>query len=438
MPGVLKGVEYSDPFTRYKGQRILDNLSKIKPSAAKGVSIDLAIDVYYSLYLPFPRLVEPSAVPLGGQRHFKVIKSLLTIDEMKRLRLYSVADSFVSTALGTLFLINLLDELMNRGEGSERAHGGSASNASKTKERGRGEEEGDRGLEEAIKSAVKKSLEAAETIKEIKSFAYGYKAGVGHVLNLEDDVIAVIKLAKSADIKNLLALLTRIPDVSSIVRKKYVEYQRGEVRGYTRGSDVERIVHSELAYPPIYFYTKLAEGDLLLVEKAVTMSMGPIYVLLDKSGSMDGNKILWAKATALALFLKSRAERRAFYMRFFDSEPYDLMVVRPYAKPSEAIKFLEYVAAVKNGGGTDISKALLTACNDIAKHGIRGVGDIILVTDGEDRIAKGLIRKALNHSRLRLISVMVMGDNEDLKNVSDVYMRVAKLSDKEILKVVKV
>jgi uncharacterized protein with von Willebrand factor type A (vWA) domain len=102
---------------------------------------------------------------------------------------------------------------------------------------------------------------------------------------------------------------------------------------------------------------------------------------------MDGKKILWTKATALALFMKSRIKRRAFYLRFFDSEPYDIVAVKPNAKPSHVIKMLEYIALARNSGGTDISKAILTACNDLIKLGLKEVNDIIIITGGEDRIA---------------------------------------------------
>ncbi len=175
---------------------------------------------------------------------------------------------------------------------------------------------------------------------------------------------------------------------------------------------------------------------MLIFEKVMYLTMGPIYVLLDKSGSMDGNKILWAKATALALFMRSRIEKRPFYIRFFDSEPYELISVKPNAKPGHVAKLLEYIAMIRNGGGTDISKALMTACNDILKSSVRETSDIILITDGEDRIARSLIKKALQHAKARLISVMIMGDNDDLRDISDNYMKVVKLSDKELLTVV--
>jgi len=436
MPGVLKNIDYQDPFTRYKGQKILDNLRKLRSGG--NISLDLAIDIYYSLYLPFPRLADVSEVSLGRNDQYRIVKTILMDEEVKKLRLYTVADSFSSVAIGTLFLLNLLSELSEENEKNYAQGGGKGENGMRNQQKEHDDTgEGGKSLEEAVKNAARKSMEAAENVKEIQNFVYGYKAGVGHMLNLDDDVASVLKLAKNTDIRNLLNVLSRIPDVTMAVKKRRVGYQRGEVEGYTRGSDVERIVYTELAYPDVYFYTKVAEGDLLLFEKVMYLTMGPIYVLLDKSGSMDGNKILWAKATALALFIRSRLERRAFYMRFFDSEPYESIAVRPNAKPSQVVKFLEYIAMVRNGGGTDISKALLTACNDMMKLGFKEASDVILITDGEDRIAKNLVKKALQHAKARLLSVMILGDNEDLKTVSDEYMKVVKLSDKEILQVVQ-
>jgi uncharacterized protein with von Willebrand factor type A (vWA) domain len=436
VPGVLKNIDYLDPFTRYKGQKILDNLRKLRGES--GTSLELAIDIYYSLYLPFPCLVEVSEVPLGRSEQYRIVKTILTDEEAKKLRLYTVADSFSSVAIGTLFLLNLLSELDEKSEKDYMQGSGRGESGAKRQQREHEDmEEGGKSLEEAVKNAAKKSVEVAEDVKEIQNFVYGCKAGVGHTLSLDDDVTTVLRLAKNTDVRNLLKVLSRIPDITKTVKKRRVGYQRGEIEGYTRGTDIERLVYTELAYPEIYFYMKVAEGDLLLFEKVMYLTMGPVYVLLDKSGSMDGSKILWAKATTLALFIRSRLEKRAFYMRFFDSEPYEFIAVKPNAKPSQVVKLLEYIAMVRNGGGTDISKALLTACNDIMKLGFKEASDVILITDGEDRIAKNLVKKALQHAKARLLSVMIMGDNEDLKAISDEYMRVIKLSDKEMLQVIQ-
>ncbi len=437
MPGVLKHIDYQDPFTRYKGQKILDNIKKLKNRG--DISLDLAIDVYYSLYLPFPSLNDMSQVSMGAEKHYRMIKTMLTDEDARKLRLYTVADSFTSITLGTLFLMNIVEEFENNGDRMFLQDRGrnKSSGKDQNKDTGEGDKNEGRNVESLVKRAIKKTLESAETIKDVEHFVYGYKAGVGHVLNLEDDVVSVIKLVKNTDIRNILAILAKVPDVTAVTKKRKIPYQRGEIEGYTRGSDIERIVYTEFAYPQLYLYIKLADDNLLLFEKAIYMNIGPIYLLVDKSGSMDGNKILWAKATALALFMKSRAERRFFYIRFFDSEPYELFKVGPSARPSEVMKLVEYIAMVKNGGGTDISKALITACNDIAKLRSRELNEVILITDGEDRIARSLVKKALQHTKTRLITVMIMGENEDLRNISSDYFKVVKLSEKEILSVVK-
>ncbi len=440
MPGVLKNIAYSDPFTRYKGQKLLDVVKKLG-YRVDNVDLELAIDILYSLYLPFPRLVEMHEVPIGHEKHYQIISALLSLDETKKLRLYTVADSFLSTSLGALVLMHILEELGQEQSESEKTGGERGEGAGGSQvETDRNEEVEDSGggksIRESVKRAVEKAVEKVEAVREIKNLVYGYRAGVGHTLGFED-VALVLKLVERTDISELLKWLERLPSIVSLARKKKYAFPKGVIEGYTLGSDLERLVPTELAYPEVYFHAKLADSRLLLYDKYIYASLGPIYVLIDKSGSMEGEKLRWAKATALALFLRSRAERRPFYIRFFDSEPFNLIRIKPNAKPSHVLKMLEYIAAVKGGGGTDISKAIITACNDISKYRFRELSDIVLITDGEDRIARSLVKRSLQQSSARLVSVMIMGDNNDLKNVSEKYFRVIKLDEKEMLQVVE-
>ncbi|HDI02407.1 MAG TPA: VWA domain-containing protein [Ignisphaera sp.] len=441
MPGVLKNIDYTDPFTRYKGQKVVDIVKRL--GYKNDIALDLAIDIHYALYLPFPELINLDQIPLGSEKHYFLMKSLLSLDETKRLRLYTVADSFASVAVGALLLMYLFEELDRQRVESEKNMEGTrgkdmkSSSISSSEDSKQIENQNLQSLQESVHQAVKKTLENAETIKEVEHLVYGYRAGIGHTLSLDDDAASVLKLVKNTDIKNLLEWLSRIPNITSLIKRRKTRFSRGEIEGFIMGSDLERLVPTELAYPDIYFYAKLADNRLLLYDKYLYMSLGPLYVLIDKSGSMEGDKIKWAKATALALFLRSRIERRPFYIRFFDSEPFSLIRVKANAKPSEVLKMLEYLARVRSGGGTDISKAVITACNDIVKHGAKDVSDIVLITDGEDRIARSLVKRSLNQAEARLVSVMIMGDNDDLKKVSDKYFRVMKLSEKEMLTVIE-
>jgi uncharacterized protein with von Willebrand factor type A (vWA) domain len=233
----------------------------------------------------------------------------------------------------------------------------------------------------------------------------------------------------------LLEVISWSPKMVERFKRRTTKSSKGELQGYELGSDVERLVPTELIYPEIYLDMKISEGKLLLYDKLLPESQGPLYVLVDKSGSMEGDKIKWAKATAIALFMRSRRERRDYYIRFFDGSPHQLVRISKRLRGREVLSFIDYLARVKSGGGTDITKALVTACDDIKCGSSKGISDVILITDGEDRISEHLVRRKLKVVGVRLVTVMIMGENKDLRSLSSKYLRVVKLSQKEIIKV---
>ena len=151
---------------------------------------------------------------------------------------------------------------------------------------------------------------------------------------------------------------------------------------------------------------------------------------------MSGEKILWAKAVALALYMRALRLRREFSVRFFDSQPYSLHSLKKRPRVSEAVALFEYIARVKSSGGTDITRALLTALQDISSKKAKE-NTIVLITDGIDRVAEKPIRLMLDKTKSKLIVVMVMGDNKSLEKLADTYLKVVKLDQGEILKVIK-
>lgn len=130
-------------------------------------------------------------------------------------------------------------------------------------------------------------------------------------------------------------------------------------------------------------------------------------------------------------------ERREFYVRFFDSIPYPPIHISRRIHGRDVIKLLEYLARIRANGGTDITRAILTAVDDIVSTTPRSrVSDIILITDGEDRVAIDMVRKGLARANARLHTVMIHGNNPDLRAISESYMVATKLDKHEALKVV--
>jgi len=450
MTGSLRGVDYLDPIVVYRGERIRSILSRVMGREVK-VKTTLLTDTYYVHYLPFPILKLKDDISPDEGMEYSLIESMITSETVERSRNFTIANSTVSLAFTVSYVQNLMEELERVSKTSqsreereaaeqilrELKEGEGTTSGNSEKQSQRFSETTKRVLKQAHEKAMAKAVEDATAVKNLERILGGQSAGTGSIFTADSDVYEVLKLARNSDMRKILEFLSGIPKIGMTTKKRRTRYVRGELYGYERGIDLERIVPSELALPEELFYVKFAEGELLLYQKEVKEAMGPIYLLLDKSGSMDGEKILWAKAVALALYNRARKENRDFYLRFFDNIPYPLVKVPKNAKSRDAMKMVEYLSKVRGGGGTDISRAVIAACEDIKEGHVKGVSEIIILTDGEDKIAETTVRRSLKEANSTLISVMIRGENADLKRVSDVYLAVYKLDQADLLRVVE-
>ena len=451
MTGFLVGIDYDDPIVKYRGDRILYTLKKI---SGKDSNIDpeFLVDTYYVHYLPLPLLKPKAEVQQADAIKYALLDMTLSSDLVLKNRNYSIANSAVSMALSVSYIQNLIEELERIRRTSQSAEEREAAEqilnglmkGSQGKEGGEQKEQQGQTtdatkklLKQVHEKALSKAAEDANAVRSMQRIVGGNGAGTGSVLNFEGDVHEVLRLARNTEIKKILEFLSGIPKLGSLTKKKTARFSKGELYGYEEGSDLERIVPSELAMPEELFYVRLAESQLLLYQKQIKESLGPIYLLLDKSGSMDGEKILWAKAVALALYSRARRENRDFYLRFFDNIPYPLIKVIKNAKSKDVIKMIEYIGKIRGGGGTDISRSVISACEDIKEGHVKGVSEVIILTDGEDKIAETTVRRSLKDANATLISVMIRGDNADLRRISDTYLVVYKLDQNDLLKVVE-
>ena len=446
--GFLRGIQYNDPLVRYRGERISYTLKKL---VGRDLQIDenFLIDIYYIHYLPMPLLKVKEEIPKGKDIMYKFVEMMLNSPLVEENRNYSIVNSAVSMALSVSYVQNLIEELekIKRTSQSQEEREMAEQLLNGLMKGGGGREgqqqqlQNEQQLEKLMKQvndkALSKAIEDAEAVRNLQKIVGGNSAGTGSILNFEGEIHEVLRLARNTEIKKILEFLSGMPRLGSFTKKKTTRFPRGELYGYEEGSDLERIVSSELALPEELFYVKFAESQLLLYQKRIKEVLGPIYLLLDKSGSMDGEKILWAKAVALALYSRARRENRDFYIRFFDNIPYPLIKVSKNAKSKDVVKMIEYIGKIRGGGGTDISRSIISACEDIKEGHVKGVSEIILLTDGEDKIAETTVRKSLKEANSTLITVMIRGDNADLRRVSDEYLVVYKLDHEDLLRVVE-
>ncbi|ALL01110.1 hypothetical protein Pyrde_1062 [Pyrodictium delaneyi] len=431
---ILKGVNYNDPPIRYRGERIITLLRKLLPEPIETpdyLDTDFAITVYYSLFLPYPMLQKPKVKDRKNLLHYMIISKMLASPRLVEVKKHTIADSTTSMVASAVFLEALAQELNKL----PRPQDGEASTSNKYDSGRESTQESE--LERSVERALETAKDAARQAKEITNLAMKFAAGSTSILTLDDVIRDVINLARNTDVRMLLEALKTIEDSEAYIKTRKIQSPRGELDGYELGNDIERVAASELALPHELFLVKFAERNLLLYRKVVNEDYGKFYVLLDKSGSMMGMKIIWAKAVALALAQRAARERREFYIRFFDSIPYPPLHIPKRIHGRDIVKLLEYIARIRANGGTDITRAILTAVDDIISGSSTSkVSDIILITDGEDRVAIDTVRRALARANARLHTVMIYGNNPDLRVVSESYMVATKLDREEALKVI--
>jgi uncharacterized protein with von Willebrand factor type A (vWA) domain len=167
-------------------------------------------------------------------------------------------------------------------------------------------------------------------------------------------------------------------------RRQRVKHGADEFTDIEQGADLGRALPAELGklqHPcrRLEFMRAFIERQMLQYELSgnEALGRGPLVLLLDKSGSMDGERDTWATALALALLEHAHAERRPFVLIDFNgSVTYETTVEPGGQLPHEAL-------FVSCGGGTSIATAFERALDLIAHHprALRR-SDIVLITDG--------------------------------------------------------
>jgi len=277
-------------------------------------------------------------------------------------------------------------------------------------------------FQELLQKSMEKAKKDTETAKKVRDLLGGKEAGkepgtFQKIIDLTDQI-------KKLRMKDILTysekLITDMPKFSKIGKVK--DKHGTEIAGYRTTRNVAEALPRELALPEELFLKKLSNGFLAREKQRV--AEGAFYVLIDKSGSMDGEKTVWSRSVALALFRLAQQKRRKYFLRFFDTEVY------PSKAISERDEIIDHIIRIQSDGGTDITHAISTAVKDIVENKLSEyTNTIVIITDGEDEIDKEKLQYKLKENNIKLISVMIKGTNESLKEISDSYFKTELTSE---------
>lgn len=243
-------------------------------------------------------------------------------------------------------------------------------------------------ISETLKSAAKQAL---NDVQEIDDFvqAWGIEPGGESRISVDECKHALERIRSSRELKELSNILGQFRGIAKSNLKGKSKGEGGVLKDVKSGNDIVRMLPSEkglMSNPATksLFKKRYTEKQCLQyeVENRKRKGMGPIVVAIDRSGSMQGDRISWAKAVALALLEVAAKQKRNYYVFFFDTK-----VVRRYtwtfekgqAHPNDIID----IAEVGANGGTTFWAPIEKAMSIISKEKAFKKADITFVTDGD-------------------------------------------------------
>jgi uncharacterized protein with von Willebrand factor type A (vWA) domain len=245
-----------------------------------------------------------------------------------------------------------------------------------------------RGIGRGCKKASAAIDELRETMEGLAEIGFKGMPGTGSALGSTMPAKSIRALAarlkSDARLKQIALLAGRFKRIAASKRRSRVKHGADEIADIELGADLGRLLPSEL----VKLTHRKHRAVLLksIIERQAMqyqlignepLGKGPLVVVLDKSGSMDGPRDIWATALALALLDQAQRERRRFALLGFDYHVKFEAIVKPGDPlPEEAL----FTACA---GGTEIGVALSRGLELIGENqGPLKKADVVLITDG--------------------------------------------------------
>jgi uncharacterized protein with von Willebrand factor type A (vWA) domain len=248
----------------------------------------------------------------------------------------------------------------------------------------------DQAVHRAVKRAAEKTGEQAESLD-----GWGLDPGALQGVPPEERLALAERVMQSDKLRRLAELVGRFRNLAVAAQAERTERVPGQIEGVELGGDVGRMLPAELAllrHPALRrdLYRRLAERQVMQYRTTGRrkQALGPLVVCYDESGSMAGEKELWAKAVVLALLFVARRQGRPFAAIAFGSK--DEIRNKTIEQPRRATMadVLEVAEPFFNGG-TDFQRPLAEARRIIEGGGAgHSAGrlferaDMVFVTDG--------------------------------------------------------
>ncbi len=482
-PGFVKNNVAIDRYDARLFEEVLDAEAELRAlvnRAGKDAPVTFApllLDLFASFFKMVPELVDPSEVDPAHLRSNRPFVEKLREDEGTMIARLDTATDEVASALATVEAAKrILEELARRPElkdwmdreATPRPEDGAQPDppegdpASGSGPKDANTPDGDAPPDPSPDAEPIPAGFAAELRAMARAAARAAGAEAqGHAGALRDwgmrpadlrtapigERLEIARKLKTKRMQDLADLLGRMRNHRRATERRKLKANRDEVHGIETSGEIGRALPSEIAQAfdtknprrKLDFYRRLSERSVssYALRADEPMGRGPVFAMIDSSGSMMGAPMAWASAVALALAHAASGRAgtgaRRVHAIFFNAR----VVLETELAPGETDvrKFLA-LGTVEASGGTDYVPPFLRAL-DVLSRGPRkpdeGAADLLLVTDGacalpEDFAARLREEKAARGAKLVCVLVGDHARAGSVEAFSDDVLRASDLA----------
>jgi uncharacterized protein with von Willebrand factor type A (vWA) domain len=421
-------------FLYRQSKAALPDLAALEADGAEhnGCWPHLVEDLYASLYKAQPEVLEDTQAPEAHQRLIDQTMQSLSYDQLRA----STRLNEVGSSIATLELAEQLRKQLPAGE-PKRDPDDPSDGGWEYLQGCKGAGEQGRAIRSMVREAKART---SETMEMLQALGCGSGAGGGGLADLQKaDEVRKTMHRDSEEMRKIIHVGGRLRLGAATKAKTKLDREPEEAVDVELGNDLPMVFSDELACMGMggamatLAYARYAQADLFQarMEASRTLVKGPLVVCVDESGSMSGDRHVWAKGLVLAMLSVAKREKRAFaVVRFGSSHECEVHRFDNSSEPDTA----DLLAALASffGGGTSFARPLDEAMRliEAAREGEAfNRADVLFVTDGACSLDDGFRREYRERKKATSASLYTIYIGTRSRSLDDLSDGVAYMTD---------
>lgn len=272
----------------------------------------------------------------------------------------------------------------------------------------------------AVNQAANKAKQMAQAVNGLAACGYGTGPGAANKQEITPELVQ--QAMKMPDFSKIVDLVGRMKQTTDEKAAEAEASKRLTPAGIHKTKEIADVMPSELAlYPvnPTLFVKRFFDNELMGMERESPdrKNKGDLMIFVDRSGSMSGSRIEWARAMAIAGIMQAQKQNRRWTVTMYADYGSELRT----SSSDKGFQHAMNTLSIDAGGGTSTDWAINRVLSNPNLSGGLRDPDILLITDGDWEDLSAGTKKLLDGKKTRLFVVQLEGQVRKIEAATKVW-----------------